>query len=169
MGYLYSDDGRGYTPAYAALRTEVGRLRSEIAHVRSPFSADAVLASTLGAKGFQVGDTGITDLAAGKVTGQLADAQLAAIAANKVTGTLVDAQLAGMNSNKLTGAVVGAGTTNVQLTGATDLASGTGVIAVANAGTTPSGTPAGGGVLYVTGGALHFKGSSGTDTTVAPA
>jgi hypothetical protein len=30
-------------------------------------------------------------------------------------------------------------------------------------------TPTGGGILYVTGGALHYKGSSGTDTTLASA
>lgn len=50
-----------------------------------------------------------------------------------------------------------------------DFASGTRVIAIANATAVPSGTPTGGGVLYVEGGALKYKGSSGTVTTLASA
>jgi hypothetical protein len=46
--------------------------------------------------------------------------------------------------------------------------SGTGVIAIGN-GTAPSGTPTGGGVLYVESGALKYKGSSGTVTTLGTA
>jgi hypothetical protein len=50
-----------------------------------------------------------------------------------------------------------------------DMASGEGVIAIANASVVPSGTPSGGGVLYVESGALKYKGSSGTVTTIANA
>ncbi len=46
---------------------------------------------------------------------------------------------------------------------------GVGVIKIANCITPPPSTPSGGGVLYVEGGALKFKGSSGTVTTIAPA
>jgi len=46
--------------------------------------------------------------------------------------------------------------------------SGTGVIAIGN-GTAPSGMPTGGGVLYVESGALKYKGSSGTVTTLGTA
>lgn len=46
--------------------------------------------------------------------------------------------------------------------------SGVGVIFIAN-GTAPSGTPSGGGILYVESGALKYKGSSGTVTTLAAA
>jgi hypothetical protein len=46
--------------------------------------------------------------------------------------------------------------------------SGAGVIAIAN-GTAPSTSPAGGGQLYVEAGALKFRGSGGTVTTVGPA
>lgn len=46
--------------------------------------------------------------------------------------------------------------------------SGVGVVFLANA-TAPSGTPTGGGILYVESGALKYKGSSGTVTTVAAA
>lgn len=52
---------------------------------------------------------------------------------------------------------------------AADAASGSKVIAIANATTAPSGTPSGGGVLYVESGALKYKGSSGTVTTIASA
>ncbi len=50
----------------------------------------------------------------------------------------------------------------------TDVASGAGVLAIAN-GTAPTGTPTGGGIFYVLNGAARFKGSSGTDTEIAPA
>ena len=50
----------------------------------------------------------------------------------------------------------------------TDYASGVKVIGIGN-GTAPSGTPTGGGVLYVEAGALKYKGSSGTITTLGVA
>jgi hypothetical protein len=46
---------------------------------------------------------------------------------------------------------------------------GQGVIAIANASVVPSANPAGGGVLYVEHGALKYRGSNGTITTIAPA
>ncbi len=46
---------------------------------------------------------------------------------------------------------------------------GQGVIAIANAIAAPSVNPGGGGVLYVEGGALKYRGSKGTVTTIAPA
>ncbi len=53
------------------------------------------------------------------------------------------------------------------LTGA--FGGGDGVIGIANATTVPTTNPAGGGVFYVTGGALTYRGSAGTVTTIAPA
>ena len=50
----------------------------------------------------------------------------------------------------------------------TDFGSGVGVFAMAD-GTAPSGTPSGGGVIYVESGALKYKGSSGTVTTLGVA
>lgn len=47
--------------------------------------------------------------------------------------------------------------------------SGTGVVGLANAGTAPSTNPTGGGVLYAEAGALKWRGSGGTVTTIAPA
>jgi hypothetical protein len=54
---------------------------------------------------------------------------------------------------------------------ATAAKAGTGVLGIKNAGSAPDGTsnPSGGGILYSTGGALHWLGSSGTDTTIAVA
>jgi len=46
---------------------------------------------------------------------------------------------------------------------------GEGVIALGNASTVPASTPSGGGVIYTEGGALKYKGSSGTVTTIASA
>ena len=46
---------------------------------------------------------------------------------------------------------------------------GNGAIFIGNADVAPTGTPASGGLLYSTGGALHWRGSSGTDTPIAPA
>ncbi len=47
--------------------------------------------------------------------------------------------------------------------------SGTKVLALSNAGVVPTTNPSGGGVLYVQGGALKYRGSSGTVTTIAAA
>jgi hypothetical protein len=46
---------------------------------------------------------------------------------------------------------------------------GVGVVGIANAGTVPSTNPTGGGVLYVESGALKYRGSSGTITTLGAA
>jgi hypothetical protein len=43
------------------------------------------------------------------------------------------------------------------------------VIGIANATTVPNADPSGGGVLYVEAGALKYRGSNGTITTIAPA
>ena len=60
------------------------------------------------------------------------------------------------------GGNVGIGTTD-------QFGSGARVIGIANATTAPTVTPTGGGVLYATAGELHWLGSSGTDTKIAPA
>jgi hypothetical protein len=44
-----------------------------------------------------------------------------------------------------------------------------GAVFIGNAGTLPTSTPSGGGILYVRGGALWWRGSSGTDTLLASA
>lgn len=46
---------------------------------------------------------------------------------------------------------------------------GEGVIFIANRTTAPGSNPSGGGILYAEGGALRWRGSSGTVTTIAPA
>lgn len=58
----------------------------------------------------------------------------------------------------------------IQIGGPTlDLGGGVGVIGIDNAGTNPSTNPTGGGILYADSGALKWRGSSGTVTTVANA
>jgi len=69
------------------------------------------------------------------------------------------------------------GSTTMRLTAGLNIAlfangsygSGAKVLFMGNADTTPSGTPSGGGILYVDAGALKYKGSSGTVTTVGAA
>lgn len=51
----------------------------------------------------------------------------------------------------------------------TSYGGGAGVIAIANRGTAPSTNPSGGGIIYVESGALKYRGSSGTVTTLAAA
>jgi len=59
---------------------------------------------------------------------------------------------------------------NLGVGGVTDFGSGTGgIVGIPNATANPSTTPTGGGVLYVIGGALTYKGSSGTITTLGAA
>lgn len=50
-----------------------------------------------------------------------------------------------------------------------DAAGGVGVVAITNRTTAPTSNPVGGGILYVEAGALKYRGSAGTVTTVAPA
>jgi len=53
--------------------------------------------------------------------------------------------------------------------GGTSFGGGAVVAFLANATTVPTTNPTGGGILYVDGGALKYRGSSGTVTTIAPA
>lgn len=58
---------------------------------------------------------------------------------------------------------------NLAINSTGSFGAGTGVVFIANRSAAPSGTPSGGGVLYAEAGALKWKGSSGTVTTIAPA
>lgn len=58
---------------------------------------------------------------------------------------------------------------NLKVGGGGGAGGGAGVIEMNDATTVPSSNPASGGVLYVEGGALKYRGSSGTVTTIAPA
>ena len=58
---------------------------------------------------------------------------------------------------------------SVAIGGAASLGGGKGVVFIANANTVPTTDPSGGGILYLESGALKFRGSSGTITTIAAA
>lgn len=58
---------------------------------------------------------------------------------------------------------------NVAIFGTGSFGSGSKVIFLANATTAPTTNPTGGGILYVSAGALMYRGSSGTITTIGPA
>lgn len=60
-------------------------------------------------------------------------------------------------------------TNNLAIFNTTSFGSGVGVIGIKSATTAPSANPVGGGILYVDAGALKYRGTSGTTTTVAPA
>jgi hypothetical protein len=61
------------------------------------------------------------------------------------------------------------GNIGIRATRNKDFGGGQGVIAIANATLAPSMDPNGGGILYVEDGALKYRGSEGTVTTIAPA
>jgi hypothetical protein len=58
---------------------------------------------------------------------------------------------------------------NVGINNAQSFGSGQGVVGITNATVAPTGNPTGGGVLYAEAGALKWRGSSGTVTTIAAA
>jgi hypothetical protein len=58
------------------------------------------------------------------------------------------------------------GTINI---GASQWNDGTNVLLLGNTTAAPSSNPTGGGYLYIEAGALKYRGSSGTVTTIAPA
>lgn len=58
---------------------------------------------------------------------------------------------------------------NLGIFSAPSAGGGTGVVFIANRTTAPTGSPVGGGILYVQSGALRYRGSSGTDVQIAAA
>ena len=70
---------------------------------------------------------------------------------------------------KAFGGIEGAAGKNVAVGSGGSFGGGAGVVSIANASTNPSTNPTGGGVLYADAGALKWRGSSGTVTTIAPA
>lgn len=67
-------------------------------------------------------------------------------------------------------AIVFSSNRSMQFAGSTlSLGGGAGVIGIANATTVPTSNPTGGGILYVESGALKYRGSSGTITTLGAA
>lgn len=74
------------------------------------------------------------------------------------------------NGNTALTAEARATAANLQLLSAVKaFGGGVGVVGIANASTVPASNPAGGGVLYVEAGALKFRGSGGTVSTIGPA
>ncbi len=73
------------------------------------------------------------------------------------------------NNGSLTDAIIVDNLQNVGIGSAPDFGSGALVLAIGNATIVPTTNPTGGGVLYVEAGALKYRGSSGTVTTIANA
>jgi hypothetical protein len=57
----------------------------------------------------------------------------------------------------------------VQFGATTSFGDGSGVVGITNAVTVPASNPTGGGIIFAEAGALKYRGSSGTVTTIAPA
>lgn len=92
------------------------------------------------------------------------------IALDATTGSASINADAGISLFSSAGVTIGASNASVVfLHGASSTGGGLGVVAIANANTVPTTNPTGGGVLYVQSGALKYRGSSGTITTIAPA
>jgi hypothetical protein len=86
----------------------------------------------------------------------------------KGVGTTTDTTLNVTNSSDDSRLlVVDNGNIGISVTSA--FGNGVKVIGISNATTVPNADPSGGGVLYVEAGALKYRGSSGTITTIAPA
>jgi hypothetical protein len=75
----------------------------------------------------------------------------------------------GMNGGGVSTMTVGASVTAFDMDLGAGLGSGHGVISIKNASVAPTTNPVGGGILYVDAGALKYRGSSGTVTTIANA
>jgi hypothetical protein len=103
-------------------------------------------------------------------------------AAGNAGGVRLRAEAPGANHNNFSLYVTNAGTlqstpaifaqgssNNVGIGVTSAFGNGVKVIGIANATTVPNADPSGGGVLYVEGGALKYRGSNGTITTIAPA
>jgi hypothetical protein len=86
----------------------------------------------------------------------------ALVSTGDTTGNLV------LQTNGTTTAVTIDTSQNVGV-GGTSFGSGAVVMFIANATTVPTTNPSGGGVLYVQAGALKYRGSSGTVTTLGAA
>ena len=86
----------------------------------------------------------------------------------KGTGTTTDTALNVTNSADASRLLV-LDNGNIGISVASAFGNGVKVIGISNATTVPNADPSGGGVLYVEAGALKYRGSSGTITTIAPA
>jgi len=98
----------------------------------------------------------MSSIAAGTTSGT------ALVSTGDTTGNLV------LQTNGSTTAVTIDTSQNVGV-GGTSFGSGAVVMFIANATTVPTTNPSGGGVLYVQAGALKYRGSSGTVTTLGAA
>lgn len=75
----------------------------------------------------------------------------------------------GLNGDTILGYTGSAARGNIALFGSGSFGSGDNVVFIANATTVPTTNPTGGGILYCEGGALKYRGSSGTITTLGAA
>ncbi len=114
-----------------------------------------------------------TTLNSGQTNAVYIGANTKALAASGTNEIVIGANNVGVGSNSVVLGNSSVTTTilrgNIGIGTQTQFGSGTLVLGLANATTVPTVTPTGGGVMYSTAGALHWLGSSGTDTVIAVA
>lgn len=159
-GFVPSSDGVGvFVNGRITTNTDVAAVQLANDTFGSPFSASSgtqkqvtILPSInqSGTAAFTALEVNVTETAVGSGTRKLLDLQRTAVTKFTVI------------SNGANGANMGLNT-DAQFGG------GAGVIGLANASTVPASNPTGGGVLYTEAGALKYRGSGGTVTTIAAA
>jgi hypothetical protein len=165
-------DSAGGTVAYID-KNGSGRFLNSVGISAIPFAYNAMLSvSTQGTANSGVTIRGVAGQSANLQEWQnSAGTVLVNISPNGLIRTSGQLQTTSINNvtDGLTNMFIGT-FRNIQMFSATgSFGGGGGVMGIANAGTVPSSNPTGGGILYVEAGALKYRGSSGTITTLGAA
>ncbi len=161
LGYWYVHDGSATTPSYSFLNDSDTGIYL--------YGTNSIGVSAGGVWRFVVDSNGTY----ASVPTYLADGSVGTPGLSFVSDA--DTGLYRSGTNNLDVATAGVRRLNIDSSGNLALGaspsygSGQGVIFIANATAVPSTNPTGGGILYVEGGALKYRGSSGTVSTLAPA
>jgi hypothetical protein len=133
---------------------------------------------TTGNNNVMVGNYCLTDLVTGHYNVGIGYATGAGLTTGSYN-TIIGSQVTGLASSLANNIIIADGQgnrrinvdnlANIGLNTTSQYGSGQGVIGISNAAVSPTTDPTGGGVLYVEAGALKYRGSSGTVTTLAAA
>lgn len=170
VGAVQSDVTSGAFPFYSSVNTANAAFTTSINHFTAVQGTFGALSTVNGQNGFLASGSLI---GATTNTGFFAQNTAAVTAGKTAYGFYSDIDTA--TGGGTTWAFYGAGTApsrfggNVGFNTTSFGASSNGVVAIGNAAAVPTGNPTGGGVLYVEAGALKYRGSSGTVTTIANA
>lgn len=146
---------------YAATQTIIG--------ARTSATTTVALLSSIAADNYQLGDATAFNIdVAGANTSIVASSTLT-LYGGSVAGTTLSSTTMNLKPGNVS-ALALFNTPNASFfSAAGSFGSGTAVIFIANRTAAPSSNPTGGGILYAESGALKWRGSGGTVTTIAPA